>query len=116
MTTIHDVTTLPDLDEPCPDCTGPEADAVRHEIGQAWWAWYAEERKAYTAFVNNPTRLNSWSAHEQWLCSDIYRTLLARQPETPCKNGCIECDYIGRRPTEAGQQVLAFLAVHGQKG
>lgn len=108
---------LPPLDEDCPDCTGPAADADRAANAAAWRAWNADEQQAFEVFTaarREAGHVNPWDP-DVWQRTDEYRALRDRQPEQVPERGCIECDYTGRRPTAAGRQILDFLAVHGPK-
>jgi hypothetical protein len=107
---------LPSLDEPCPYCTGPDADAYRKTNLEAWRAWNSEEESGYAEFAAKFDRTNRYgSAYDAWRTSGHYRDLVARQPEELPPLGCVECEWIGRRPTAAGKAILRLLATYNPK-
>jgi hypothetical protein len=105
--------TLPPLDQPCPHCAGPQADAERAANRQAWRQWNTEEQGRYSEFAANFDRAkNCGGAWDAFQRTDTYRDLLDRRPEDLPDVGCEECDYTGLVPTDAGEQVLAFVRRH----
>lgn len=93
---------LPALDQPCTHCTGPGSDAEKAAADAAWAEWNTEE---------HATQPN-WSDFQEWRRSGTWRELQAREPERLPDKGCVECDWLGRVPTDAGRVLLAFLRVH----
>lgn len=107
------MTALPPLDEPCPDCTGPAGEEALRANTADWDAWNAEERAKYGAFCDAYT---GFQQRADWMRSRTWRDLATRQPEELPQVGCVECDWLGRRPTDAGRQILVFLNIHQRKG
>lgn len=106
MTAEPAPTGLPPLDEPCPHCTGPEAQAANAAARKVWAAWDHEESRAYRKFAD----ANPYAGYDQWKRTPEYRALAAREPEIAEHNGCVECDWIGRRMTAAGRAILDLLS------
>lgn len=100
---------LPPLDIDCPDCTGDAREKILRDNAEEWKAWNAEYEKADEEFRANST---ARGVYEDWTRSDTYRDLSARQPEELPEVGCVECEWTGKRITEFGSQVLAFLHRH----
>lgn len=105
---------LPPLDTDCEHCTGPAGEKAKHDNRAAWRQWDIQEQSAYDAFCAERESKGEpeWMHHELWVTSPAYLTLLESQPEELADLGCVECDWTGKKITDAGRQVLDFLRRH----
>lgn len=106
-------TALPPLEQPCPDCP---TDEQRGANSQAWFDWRERERSAFDAF-DQEYRIDNGAygdAVDAWNRSPEFRALREVRPDELAAVGCVECDYTGTVPTDAGRALLEFLGRHGR--
>lgn len=109
-------TALPPLDVDCPDCTSPEYAAARDQSIADWNTWHERESSAYNAWIAQRTAdgVPFPHDHETWKTTDAY-SALGPEPDVLPEIGCVECDWTGRKVTDEGRVLLAFLIRHGVK-
>lgn len=101
-TTTIQTPAFPILDESCGDCNGTGVIA-----SYAWTRWlhtYATARADFEAVHPD----------EDWYRSAEQGVLEDEQPDEPYDFDCAECGGTGRRPTDAGRTLLAFLRTTGE--
>lgn len=108
---------LPQLDKPCPNCTGEAGEAMHAQNRADWQAWDERVGLAFADWQSEAdleTKIYP-DEHAAWLATEEYRLLKQEQPETLAPAGCVECDWRSVVPTTAGRELLAFLRRQGVK-